>query len=266
MSRVSSLLRNDGILYQNLIAIVGDLREVVGRFRISNLLIRFRRHDGGDQLTRFHHRALVHEHVFHVAGNFRVDRRLVKAMDLARQSDRARGPLSVQFRAQNGTPSRRFLCQAVTLIAERKLTRQHYSGCHDRCEQREGNPLEIKAETAGGCGEGSFSHRVYICSSFAASVSAQVRRICASRCSLLIRVAPTNEYTIGITSSVMNVAAIRPPITARPRGAFSPPPPPSSSDIRTLPRIIASAVLRTGRNPVVPASMAAVIGSTFSFS
>ena len=99
MAFISSLLRNDGILHENLIAIVRDLRKVVGRFRIADLLIGFRRYDGGDQLTRFHHRALVHEHVFHVAGNFRVDRRLVKAMDLARQNDRARGRLSVKFGA-----------------------------------------------------------------------------------------------------------------------------------------------------------------------
>ena len=99
MSRVSSLQRNDGILYEHLIAIVGDLRKLVGRLRISNLLIRFRRHDGGDQLTRLHHRSLIHKHVFHVAGNFCVDRRLVKAMDLAWQSDRARGRLSMQYGA-----------------------------------------------------------------------------------------------------------------------------------------------------------------------
>src|SRR5580658_3426874 len=99
MSRVSSLLWNDGTLYESLIAIVGNLRKLVGRFRISNLLIRFGRHDGGDQLTRFHHRSLIDEHVLHVAGNFRVDGCLVKAMDLARQSDRARDRLSVQYGA-----------------------------------------------------------------------------------------------------------------------------------------------------------------------
>src|SRR5260370_993480 len=49
------------------------------------------------------------------------------------------------------------------------------------------------------------------------------------------------------------VAAISPPITARPSGAFCSPPAPIASDIGSMPRIIASAVMITGRMRVAPA-------------
>ena len=46
-------------------------------------------------------------------------------------------------------------------------------------------------------------------------------------------------------------------MTARPRGAFCSPPSPSATAIGTMPRIMASAVMSTGRSRVFPASMAA---------
>jgi hypothetical protein len=49
--------------------------------------------------------------------------------------------------------------------------------------------------------------------------------------------------THGTNTKVVSVATIRPPITARPRGAFCV----SLSDIGKKPRIMASAVVRTGR-------------------
>ena len=54
-----------------------------------------------------------------------------------------------------------------------------------------------------------------------------------------------------------NVAKIRPPITARPSGAFCSPPSPSPSDMGSMPMIMASAVIRTGRSRVYPAESAA---------
>ena len=45
-----------------------------------------------------------------------------------------------------------------------------------------------------------------------------------------------------------------PPMTARPSGAFCSPPSPSPSDMGSMPRIIASAVISTGRRRVMPAS------------
>lgn len=46
-------------------------------------------------------------------------------------------------------------------------------------------------------------------------------------------------------------------MTARPSGAFCSPPSPSATAIGTIPRIIASAVISTGRKRVFPASIAA---------
>ena len=68
-------------------------------------------------------------------------------------------------------------------------------------------------------------------------------------------------YTTGTNSSVATVATTKPPITARPSGAFCSPPSPSPSDIGTMPTTIANAVITTGRNRVWPASSAAVTAS-----
>src|ERR1700733_11963278 len=58
----------------------------------------------------------------------------------------------------------------------------------------------------------------------------------------------------------------RPPITARPRGAFCSPPSPNPNAIGIIPMIIARAVMRTGRKRVLPASMAATTGSPWWLS
>ena len=55
-------------------------------------------------------------------------------------------------------------------------------------------------------------------------------------------------------------------MTARPSGAFCSPPSPSPSAIGTMPMIIASAVMQTGRKRVAPASIAARSASPFSAS
>src|SRR5260370_838997 len=65
------------------------------------------------------------------------------------------------------------------------------------------------------------------------------------------------EYTTGTKNSVTRVATIKPPITARPSGAFCSPPSPIPSAIGNIPIIIANAVMRTGRRRVLPASRAA---------
>ena len=63
--------------------------------------------------------------------------------------------------------------------------------------------------------------------------------------------------TTGTKISVATVAKIRPPITARPSGAFCSPPSPRPSAIGAMPMIIASAVISTGRKRTKPASSAA---------
>src|SRR5262249_50797392 len=67
--------------------------------------------------------------------------------------------------------------------------------------------------------------------------------------------------TVGTKKSVATVANTRPPITARPRGAFCSPPSPRPSAIGSMPMIIASAVINTGRMRVAPPSSAAASGS-----
>ena len=67
--------------------------------------------------------------------------------------------------------------------------------------------------------------------------------------------------TTGTNISVATVAKTRPPMTARPSGAFCSPPSPRPSAIGTMPMIIASAVISTGRKRTKPASIAAATGS-----
>ena len=66
---------------------------------------------------------------------------------------------------------------------------------------------------------------------------------------------------VGTNNSVETVAKRRPPITARPRGAFCSPPSPSPKAIGNMPMIIANAVIKTGRKRIKPASSAAEIES-----
>src|SRR3989442_3042743 len=56
--------------------------------------------------------------------------------------------------------------------------------------------------------------------------------------------------TEGTKTRVATVAHSRPPITARPSGAFCSPPSPSPSAMGTIPMIMARAVMRTGRKRV----------------
>src|SRR5882762_472286 len=63
--------------------------------------------------------------------------------------------------------------------------------------------------------------------------------------------------TVGTKNSVATVAKTSPPITARPSGAFCSPPSPMPSAMGTMPMIIASAVINTGRKRVTPACRAA---------
>ncbi len=53
--------------------------------------------------------------------------------------------------------------------------------------------------------------------------------------------------TLGTKNKVATVAKSRPPITARPSGAFCSPPSPKPNAIGTMPMIMASAVMITGR-------------------
>jgi hypothetical protein len=69
-------------------------------------------------------------------------------------------------------------------------------------------------------------------------------------------------YTVGTKNRVDTVANSRPPITARPSGAFCSAPSPRPSAIGIMPMIIASAVISTGRMRVAPASSAADSGGT----
>ena len=72
--------------------------------------------------------------------------------------------------------------------------------------------------------------------------------------------------TTGTKNSVATVANIRPPITARPSGAFCSPPSPRPSAIGSMPITIASAVINTGRRRTKPASSAACVASPSSLS
>ncbi len=67
---------------------------------------------------------------------------------------------------------------------------------------------------------------------------------------------------VGTKISVASVANRRPPITALPSGAFCSPPSPIPNAIGTMPKIMALAVMSTGRNRVYPADIAARAGSS----
>ena len=71
------------------------------------------------------------------------------------------------------------------------------------------------------------------------------------------RCGASSEKKTGTKVSVPKVASSSPPMTARPSGAFCSPPSPRPSAIGTMPMIIASAVMMTGRKRVKPAESAA---------
>src|SRR3984957_17145290 len=66
--------------------------------------------------------------------------------------------------------------------------------------------------------------------------------------------------SVGAKTSVAAGGNNRPPITARPSGAFCSPPSPRPRDIGNIPMTIANAVMSTGRKRVKPASYAACSG------
>ena len=68
--------------------------------------------------------------------------------------------------------------------------------------------------------------------------------------------------TTGTNNRVETVANSRPPITARPSGAFCSAPSPSPKAIGIMPMIMASAVISTGLMRVAPASSAALMGAS----
>ena len=74
-----------------------------------------------------------------------------------------------------------------------------------------------------------------------------------------------NANTLGKTNSVANVAAIKPPITARPSGAFCCPASPKANAIGNMPAIIAKLVIKIDRKrlpaPCTAASLALCISS-----
>src|SRR5712664_347234 len=100
------------------------------------------------------------------------------------------------------------------------------------------------------------------CGDHVAPLDCSVNDGCGSVSSLAaVRLASTLNIT-GTKKSVEKVANTSPPITARPSGAFCSPPSPSPSAIGKIPRIIAVAVMITGRRRVRPASIAALIRSS----
>ena len=68
-------------------------------------------------------------------------------------------------------------------------------------------------------------------------------------------------YITGTKKSVIPVATSSPPMTARPSCAFCSLPSPIPSDIGSIPIIIASAFINTGRRRVIPAASAAPTAS-----
>ena len=71
------------------------------------------------------------------------------------------------------------------------------------------------------------------------------------------RCGASRQKKTGTKVSVPKVASSNPPMTARPSGAFCSPPSPRPSAIGTMPMIMASAVMMTGRKRVKPAPSAA---------
>ena len=69
----------------------------------------------------------------------------------------------------------------------------------------------------------------------------------------------TKANTEGSTNRVAAVAAARPPITARPRGAFCWPDSPKASAMGSMPAIMAQVVIRMGRSRLPAPSTAAAV-------
>src|SRR5262249_47724903 len=158
----------------------------------------------------------VDQHVVDVAIDVRDQRRLLKALDTRRLLDNA---------------AQRFLLGRIGLDGAVGLGwRRARSAAGDKRQSRDEreSPME-------GCHDCTPSKCRLSGSSGSSDTDATEAPVC------------TMAKIAGRISSVVPVAAIRPPITARPSGATCWPPSPSARAIGVMPAIIAKLVMRIGR-------------------
>src|SRR5581483_6090277 len=238
---IELLLRHRVALAQRLPALVRAAREREARGgllargdRLRELLVDLRRLDLGEELALLHAAADVLVPLLQVAAGARRDRRLDVALQRARQHHGLRLGAGLGLRHAH-----------VLLVALADL-RLERLGIRDADVHRApGEHAEADEDRDGQ--EACAPEGAFLVSHFS-----------------FLRMSPrcTAVYTTGTKIRVETVANTRPPITARPSGAFCSPPSPSPSAIGIMPMIIAAAVISTGRMRVAPAFSAAASGST----
>src|SRR5207253_3844990 len=240
------LLRRAGVLFREGAEPVGVDPFVarVGERRLI-LLIQLGRLDHRELLARRHVVALVDQDLPQVAAHFGVQRDGRVGPRLAQEREGLHTLRRRHARHAHVGPRRHVGGARPPLRAHQTHPAGEQPGDDgDRRHHRHHAPDE---EPASGPGPTQFGHHVSPLSS-ARNRSSSKWLVGGS-----VRI---NEYTTGTTNSVAAVASTSPPITARPSGAFCSPPSPSPTAIGTMPMIIASAVISTGRSRVLPASSA----------
>src|SRR5262249_8136238 len=156
---------------------------------------------------------------------------------------------------QHAGPARLLLLQLAGLMCNQVLAGKDQA--YRRDEHAENGDYPPKQQEAAGFAI-SIGFRSHDCSPHAPGIQVASTRASPSRLPVSWRL--KTEYMAATVKSVISVAAIRPPITARPSGAFCSEPDPNASAIGSIPRIIASAVMMMGRKRIAPASIAASTG------
>ena len=200
-------------------------RTRTGRSRLGHLVIRLRRLDVRQHLAAADAVALVHLEVAHVPGDLGIQRRLPESAHVAGEGDHARGGRERDGSHEDLGALLRHASPRVALrrlppiAAHRQRARAQRGDERDREQhQREPAPRVRHLTTSQALGDVRAARRARARTS---------RRACASSGGGVRR----SVYASGTRKRVVKVAARRPPMTARPRGAFCSPPSPSASAI-----------------------------------
>src|SRR6185437_827888 len=238
-------------------------------FGLGQLLVQFRRVNLGEQLAGGHVLADVDIPAFQITAGAREDRRFHIRLHFSRERHAQLG--FAGRRRNDGHVLRRilhgFARQGAAGNHARHQANSQSNDNQDDGDNSDGPELDrarrwrvFRGDRVGGRSYRWIrvhTHQVVVglaaASAAAAEESSAWLRACERRCIKL--------KTTGTNNSVAIVAMKRPPITARPSGAFCSPPSPRPRLIGNMPINMAAAVISTGRMRLAPASSAAATGS-----
>src|SRR5271169_59685 len=248
---VVGILLGDGIGLQQIpVAVCGDPRQVQVGFRGGQVgsqlpqgLIDFGGVDLRQQLAGFHAGADIHIPFLQVTVGAGVDGSVDERLHVGGEHDLRRGRSARGM--DDGHAGDRHLPGFPMQTGARLDARQDSSDDQSDYGQHgdDGDPIVMRRAARHLAVFRFCTHRE------ASALAGRARRPCSKL------------KNAGTKNRVATVAKTRPPMTARPSGAFCSPPSPMPSAIGTMPMIMASAVISTGRKRVKPACSAAVMES-----